>query len=150
MRLWDYRLLPYLPKSQLLAQWRELNSIFKKQDKHILINYVYEYPKFYLYYYSSLVLHELINRGYRVNKLENYRNYFSEITDGDRLRATLNYNPFERHHTKQYLLQCFMNLEEKYFCGQKDFDRETYLKIWNFVNDELNGLLEIIGRIVKC
>ena len=35
MRLWHIDLIPYLPKSQLLAQWRELNSIFKKQDKHI-------------------------------------------------------------------------------------------------------------------
>ena len=45
MRLWHYKLIPFLPNSQLIAQWRELNSIFKKQDKHILINYVYEYPK---------------------------------------------------------------------------------------------------------
>ena len=53
IRLWHIDLIPYLPKSQLIAQWRELNSIFKKQDKHILINYVYDYdwlafPKHYL------------------------------------------------------------------------------------------------------
>ena len=59
MRLWHYKLIPYLPKSQLLAQWRELNSIFKKQDKHILINYIYEYPREDLYKYSYIVLNEL-------------------------------------------------------------------------------------------
>ena len=29
MRLWRIDLIPYLPRTQLLAQWRELNSIFK-------------------------------------------------------------------------------------------------------------------------
>jgi uncharacterized protein (TIGR02328 family) len=146
MRLWDYRLIPYLPKSQLLAQWRELNSIFKKQDKHILINYLYAYEKKDLLIYSSLVWKEMIDRGYKIKKYDNFNKYFEEVN-------YVNENdeyPFKNHHTKQYLLQCFMNLEEKYFCGQKDFDRETYLKLWNFVNDELNGLLEEIGRELKC
>lgn len=53
MRLWHTDLIPYLPKSQLVAQWIELNSIYKKQDNHILINYVYNYGKEYLLYYSS-------------------------------------------------------------------------------------------------
>lgn len=38
MRLWHIDLIPYLPKTQLISQWRELNSVFKKQNKHILIN----------------------------------------------------------------------------------------------------------------
>jgi len=32
MRLWHYELIPYLQKIQLLAQWRELNSIFAKEQ----------------------------------------------------------------------------------------------------------------------
>ena len=45
MRLWHYKLIKegLLPDSQLLAQWRELNSIYVKEDKHILINYIYRY-----------------------------------------------------------------------------------------------------------
>lgn len=39
MRLWHCEIIPYLPKTQLIAQWRELNSIFAREDKHILINY---------------------------------------------------------------------------------------------------------------
>ena len=39
MRLWHYKLLKFLPKSQFLAQWRELNSIFKKQDKKDFTNF---------------------------------------------------------------------------------------------------------------
>ena len=132
-----------MPKSQLLAQWRELNSIFKKQDKHILINYVYEYDIEELHTYSYRVIDEMQKRGFKIKTIDNYANMFGHYVN-------LSIKPFKRHHTKQYLLQCFMNLEEKYFCGQKDFDRTTYLKLWNFVNDELNGLLEIIGRELKC
>lgn len=131
-----------------MAQWRELNSIYKKQDKHILINYVYEYDKEDLYNYSLRVLDELDKRGYKIKNWDNYLEYFKyEINEIIDFFTT--YKPFKRHHTKQYLLQNFMNLEEKYFCGQKDFDRDTYLKLWNFVNNELNGLLEIIGRELK-
>ena len=146
MRCWHYKLLPYLPKSQLLGQWRELNSIFKKQDKHILINYVYEYDKYDLYCYCNMVANEMLDRGYRISDkaLNNCREYFKGSNC-----VYVKHDIFERHHTKQYLLQCFMNLEEKYFCGQKDFDRETYLKLWNFVNDELNGLLQEISKELK-
>ena len=66
MRIWHKDLIKYLPKSQLLAQWRELNSIYKKQDNHILINYIYDYPKIYLYSYSQIVINEIIKRGYKI------------------------------------------------------------------------------------
>lgn len=143
MRCWHYKLLPYLPKSQLVSQWKELNSIFKKQDKHILINYVYEYNIQELHHYADLVISEMTKRGYKINSWTNYNDMFTEPTN-------VPLKPFKRHHTKQYLLQCFMNLEEKFERGQKDFDRATYLKLWDFVNDELNGLLEEIGRELKC
>ena len=40
MRLWHESLIEVLPRQQLLGQWRELNSIYKKEDKHILINFM--------------------------------------------------------------------------------------------------------------
>ena len=46
MRLWHKDLIPYLPKQQLLGQWRELNSIYVKQNRHILINFIYEYSPY--------------------------------------------------------------------------------------------------------
>lgn len=76
MRLWHYELIPYLPKSQLLAQWRELNSIFKKQDKHILINYVYEYPKNDLKTYACMVIEEMKRRGYKIKNMASFEAYF--------------------------------------------------------------------------
>ncbi|HEY4532232.1 MAG TPA: pyrimidine dimer DNA glycosylase/endonuclease V, partial [Kurthia sp.] len=63
MRLWHTDLIEFLPKGQLLSQWRELNSVFAKEDKHILINYIYEYPKEDLYIYTQLVMAEMTKRG---------------------------------------------------------------------------------------
>ena len=120
MRLWSWQLIPYLPRTQLLGLWRELNSIFKKQDKHILINYVYEYPEEDLKIYSWLVCEEMLSRGYKI------KNPVS--LDGKYFRA-----PFKDHHNDEYLLICFWNLREKYIRGQKDFDDETFMKLQKFV-----------------
>lgn len=138
MRLWHYQLIPYLPKSQLLAQWRELNSIFKKQDKHILINYVYGYPKSDLYNYSIMVINEMANRGYKVRNADNYINYFIDVIG----KAKIKNEVFRSYHDNEYLLICYWNLKEKYDRDQIDFDDITFQKLHDFVNKELNSLLD--------
>ena len=135
MRLWHIDLIPYLPKSQLLAQWRELNSIFKKQDKHILINYVYDYPKDYLMTYSMKVIREMIKRNYRVNYI-NFDNYFIVGTDMfspyfSELEETF------KEHNKEYLTICYWNLREKYLRGQKDFTDEVWQKLDTFYKENI-------------
>lgn len=129
MRLWHYELIPYLPKSQLLAQWRELNSIFKDQPKHILINYVYAYPKNDLKNYAFLVIEEMKRRGYKIKNMANFWAYF-----GDKLHpAPLDGKLFRNHHNLRYLQQCFYNLEEKYDRGQADFSKDQYEALNEFV-----------------
>lgn len=139
MRLWHWQLIPYLPKSQLLAQWRELNSIFKKQDKHILINYVYEYSKNHLFGYSSQVITEMQRRSMKIKNWENWENYFKDIKSNQDFDDYVHVNPFRRHHTEEYLLICFWNLREKYIRGQKDFDDETWNRLNDFVIKEMKG-----------
>ena len=132
MRLWHYQLIPYLPKSQLLAQWREVNSIFKKQDKHILINYIYEYPKNDLKTYSCMIINEMHKRGIKINSMANFEAYF-----GDELLPAPIYNIiFKNHHTYRYLRQCYYNLQEKYDRGQKDFNEECWNKLNEFMIKE--------------
>lgn len=80
MRLWHIDLIDVLPRQQLLGQWRELNSIFKKQDKHILINYIYDYPERYLLTYTNKVLQEFYKSGFKINSVENYNKFF-ELTE---------------------------------------------------------------------
>jgi uncharacterized protein (TIGR02328 family) len=49
LRLWHYSLLPYLPRQQLLSQWRECCCIAKSITEkgtlnHILVNKIMDYP----------------------------------------------------------------------------------------------------------
>lgn len=142
MRLWHIDLIPYLPKSQLLAQWRELNSIFKKQDKHILINYIYNYPRYYLFHYTSKVMNEIKNRGLKIRSYNNYYEYFrySGETDleeyYDKLRFTNRKYRFKEHND-EYLTICYYNLKEKYLRGQKDFTKEVWDKLDEFYKNKL-------------
>ena len=140
MRIWHYKLIPYLPKSQLLAQWRELNSIFKKQDKHILINYIYEYENNKsddLFDYTCIVINKMRKRKIKIKSYDNIFNYFeysnafieSYIYDFE----GVSYELFKNHHTDRYLIQCFYNLQEKYDRGQKDFSKEIYDRLEEFV-----------------
>ena len=137
MRLWDYRLVVngLLPKSQLIAQWRELNSIFKNQDKHILINYVYDYPKENLMIYTHYVIVDMIRRGFSIKNYHNFVTYFANVKfpNSEIIKQV---NPFPQHHTDRYLKQCFYNLQEKFDRGQRDFDRKTYEKLLTFICEE--------------
>ena len=132
MRLWHWKLLPYLPKSQLIAQWRELNSIYVKQDKHILINYIYEYDRVHLLAYSLLVIDELQRRDIQIRSLDNFSKYF-EHTKLLFAGVLATFQPFPEHHTRRYELQCFANLQEKYDRGQRDFSDEVYEELRKFV-----------------
>lgn len=136
MRLWHYKLLPFLPNSQLVAQWRELNSIYGKPINHILINYVKKYPKENLLYYSILVVNELNERGMQT-RMENFENYFDCCDFGRSFKFNDGDNPFPNHHTDRYLKQCFYNLQEKYDRGQVDFDKERYTRLEEFIRNEI-------------
>lgn len=125
-----------LPKSQLLSQKRECDLIWKdlakgKKTNHILINYIWEYEdyKTELASYYNLLKVEFHKRGYKfIDKCD--------LLSYDELV----YPPFKKHHDNKYLVQCFYNLQEKYDRNQRDFDRETYLKLENFVRE--NWLLK--------
>ena len=134
MRLWHYKLIHYLPKSQLLAQWRELNSIFKNQPKHILINYVYEYPKEDLLGYTYLVIEEMQKRKIKINSITNCISYFENKFLNEAIKAPC--EPFRNHHNFRYLHQCFYNLQEKFDRGQADFSEAQYEAINDFMQRE--------------
>lgn len=134
MRLWHVDLIPYLPRTQLLAQWRELNSIFKKQDKHILINYIYtDYDA--LENYSFDIITEFKKRNYKMKDYNNFENFFNNT---EHKTTKLGYDKNFKEHNKEYLLICFMNLYEKYLRGQKDFDTETFNRLYDFVNTKID------------
>lgn len=133
MRLWHHDLIRFLPRSQLIAQWRELNSIFAKEDKHILINYIYDYPPSHLYTYTKIVLDEFKVRGYTIRSFEKMENYFSphNVSIVDKL--------FENEHNDEYLEICYFNLKEKYIRGQKDFDKKQFDSLYAYYKKRVKG-----------
>ena len=115
MRLWHIDIIPYLPDSQLSEQWKELDLIFRKQPKDILINYIYDYPKEYLLYYSYAVIKELWKRHMVIHNFKNYDKYFKDVTikESDKFRYL--------QHNDKYFKLCFCLLYERYIRGQKDY-----------------------------
>ena len=119
MRLWHCQIIPYLPRQQLLSQWRECVYIAKSiYDKgtlnHILVNKIMDYPISEFNDYCNIVLAEMVRRGYNVsessiNKLREYTGFYITTT-----RQYL--YPFKDWHNLRYLEQCYYNLQEKYDC----------------------------------
>ena len=131
LRLWHKDLIEVLPRQQLLGQWRELNSIFKLQDRHILINFVYEHEKGELFAYSMLVIEEMNKRGYTVD-FTNFNNYFfTEDIDYSIPKEYI----YEDKMNKEYLKICYYNLLEKYRCGGISHEE------WQKIEDKFGGIM---------
>jgi len=114
MRLWHKDLIPYLPRQQLLGQWRECCLIAKQIDEkgspnHVLVNKVTEYPRDHFNTYCYFVWDEMIRRGYRPS-LSAMKKVWHNM---------FHYVPciFSGWHNDRYLRQCLANLQEKADCG---------------------------------
>lgn len=66
MRLWHEKLIPYLPRQQLLGQHRECCALRGAGwgKRHATVNYVFDHPKEWLYCYHIKVIAEMLKRGY--------------------------------------------------------------------------------------
>ena len=131
MRLWHKDLIPVLPRQQLLGQWRECcliakNIAEKGTPNHLLVNRILEYSEEHFVGYCKLVYLELIKRGYSPD-WEKIDKYFCPTTIGKRYDAI-----FCFWHDRQYLLQCFYNLQEKFDCG--GITDEEYGEICRLMN----------------
>lgn len=67
MRLWHQRLIPILPRQQLLGQHRECCALRGKGwgRKHATVDYVFKHDPSLLIAYHWLVLDEMRNREYK-------------------------------------------------------------------------------------
>ena len=116
MRLWHYKLLPYLPDAQFRGQLRELVAIMhdlrdKGETNHILINRVTNYSKQDLVSYFLIYRKEYQARyGKDVSRKTLY-----EFLDFDQPKDIV--RPFTYWHDNNYLRVCMANLYEKYHFG---------------------------------
>lgn len=113
MRLWHYKILPYLPDKMLISQWRELIAIKRQWEngtlKHRLVSYVMYYHKKYLINYAYLIMGEMRNRHINFK-----RSYFTELCNfGYDDGGIVSYNLYYKEHNDRYLKQCLYNLQEK-------------------------------------
>ena len=131
MRLWHKKLVPSLPRQQLLGQWRECCCIAANISKngspnHILVNKILNYPIGHFITYSVYyVAHEMTARGYTVD----LNKFWKHFPIGDNFVIPSEEELFAEWHNERYFKQCYHNLEEKYDCG--GITEEEWLKIVN-------------------
>ncbi len=140
MRLWHINLIPYLPRQQLISQWRELimiaSCLHSKNLHNGLVNKVKNYSYNHLYSYSMKVVAEIHNRGYRTSKnaYDKFLNYLKTIEPDYHLVN----NIYQNWHNEIYLRQCLYNLEEKYSCGLITQDE------WNIIYNQFKDFTPLI------
>lgn len=130
MRLWHKDLIPYLPKNQLLGQWRECcliakNIAEKGTPNHILVNRIMDYPIEHFICYSRHVFYEMKKRGYNA-KFSAFSKYVNNPNAGWNMPIK---DLFPNWHDDMYYTQCYYNLQEKYCCGAISFNE--WIKIRN-------------------
>lgn len=118
MRLWHQFLIPYLPTYQLLGQHREVCALrglgFKRP--HAIVNYVFEYPYYYLYKFHLLVMKEMLKRHFSVEKLWYDCQYRGKKLGYDRTKFTKKVHVpplIYQEHNFSYLKLCLLNLVSK-------------------------------------
>lgn len=117
MRLWHYKLLPYLPDAQFKGQLRELVAIMrdwrdKGRTNHLLINAVMDFTPRNLTAYFLRYEEEYRKRyakGINHSVVEEFILFCGE--------TKLYCEPFKGWHNKEYLRVCVCNLYEKYRFG---------------------------------
>lgn len=118
MRLWHKDLIAFLPREQLVAQWRECSAIAgnlltKGTPNHILVNKILDYDLDHFISYSKQVRDEMTARGYRTmdsvwTKIVALKPDWKEVPF---------YNLYSDWMNDEYFDICYYNLLEKYRCG---------------------------------
>lgn len=133
MRLWHKELVEFLPRLQLISQWRECCCIAKSISEkgtpnHILVNKITDYPMEHFIAYTTLIRNEMRSRGYKCDTSK----FKKWMPDWDAF--TINFSDvFYDWHDDIYLRQCLYNLEEKAMC--KGVPAEEWQKIYDRFKD---------------
>lgn len=133
MRLWHYKLIPYLDRQRLLGQHRECCALRGRGwgKKHSTVDYVFEHDPIDLICYHWLVMNEMIDRGYNVDphwamigysgKALGFPDLLDYQKDQTKFKSFKNCwltgyckNPYPENHTDAYLIECISLLEQKH------------------------------------
>lgn len=119
MRLWHEKLIPYLPRQQLLGQHRECCALRGKGwgKKHSVVDYVFKYDPEYLYEYHCRVMGEMERRGYHPDQNWRHSSYRGTVLGFVPQFCGCEY-AYTRdivypEHNDDYLKECIDNLRGK-------------------------------------
>ncbi len=116
MRLWHEKLIPLLPREQLLGQHRECCALRGNGwgKKHSTVDYVFTHSAYKLFCYHKLIIKEMKTRGYKPDKLwENPLHRGKTCKPFKELLSTAKTSPIYNEHDEEYLKECIDNLKEK-------------------------------------
>ena len=126
MRLWHQKLIPYLPRQQLLGQHRECCALRGNGwgRKHSVVNYVFTYKPEHLVAYHYLIMNEMQRRGYhpdpiwhganwRGNTLQNQTDWCNQKLVDELYLCALDGGNLFPEHNDAYLQECLENLRDK-------------------------------------
>ncbi|AET67138.1 conserved hypothetical protein [Desulfosporosinus orientis DSM 765] len=123
MRLWHEKLLPHLPRQQLLGQHRECCALRGNSwgKPHSVVNYVFGYSRERLWSYHVRVMNEMERRGYRADRVwldPGYRGKAATPFEPDwneiqRLKEECVSSFVYPEHNDEYLAECLENLRSK-------------------------------------
>lgn len=122
MRLWHQKLIPLLPRQQLLGQHRECCALRGKGwgKKHATVDYVFKYATERLVAYHFLVMEEMKRRGYNPDPVWYKSNWRGTILGEEKDWANdclawdlTNASRIYPEHNDDYLQECLENLKKK-------------------------------------
>lgn len=116
MRLWHEKLIPLLPRQQLLGQHREIAALRGKGwgKKHATVDYVFTHPYYKLFQFHLLVMEEMERRGYTPDPLWYDPLYRGKMLPPMKVNEPLPVTyPLYLEHNDAYLEECLTNLAQK-------------------------------------
>jgi len=117
LRLWHQALIKNLPDKQLLGQHRELCGLRGKGlgRKHSTVDYVFKYSIYRLFIFHLLVIAEMQNRGFKIDKKWLDCNYRGKILGIDKniKKKIIKNKLIYKEHNLNYLQECLQNLQKK-------------------------------------
>lgn len=141
-RIWDCRLLTYLPDAQFKGQLREMMLILHQwrdegKTNHLLINKIMEYPKndFIRYFLHYEAIYHARYGKWLPEQWEEFK-AFDDTPPDERSKGC-----FDGWHNREYLRICMSNLFEKhkYGVGKSRITDEEWERL-------CNGYEEITGE----
>lgn len=135
MRIWSKKLIPVLPKKQLMAMRYELGNMIKQYPniKHSLVKFANKYDCIYLFEYFEKVIQECEKRNINMDNSYNQKIIDIAVSKSKGEYDYLNDYTFLEDNA-DYLKICYWNLYEKTIRGV--ISDEEWKKIEKFYKGE--------------